>query len=299
MVVEHRGIDLAAIGLEIARVAPALAGAPIVSLGEGMDNFAVIVGQHFVFRFAKHDEAAEGLRREIALLPRLARRLAIPIPNIEYAGEHSVTGVPFVGYGLIRGEPLLRPLYESLSETSREAVAGELAAFLRAIHSFPVEEARDCGVLYIGGRQAYAEDLERARVDVFPLLDLHSQLGVEKRLSAFLDDERNFEYAPVVLHGDVWPEHVLYSRAAGRLAGVIDFCDVSIGDSAYDIGFLAHRLGTEFTRRLLSRYEHGDPARPTEKIECFVLFNAIEDVWIGLERGDDDLVDSALADLRC
>ncbi len=298
MAVDHREIDLAAIGLEIARVAPALAGAPIVGLGEGMDNLAVLVGEHFVFRFAKHEEAAEGLIREIALLPRLAKRLALAIPNIEYAGIHSVTGRPFVGYGLIRGEPLLRPLYESLSEASREAVAGELAAFLSAIHSFPVDEARECGVVIFGGRQGYADDLERARLDVFPLLDLWSRDDVETRLSAFLDDERNFEYAPVVLHGDVWPEHVLYSRAAGRLAGVIDFCDVSIGDPAYDIGFVAHRLGAEFTQRLLSRYEHADPSRLGEKIQCFVLFNAIEDVWIGLERGDDDLVDSALADLR-
>jgi len=298
MAVDHRGIDLPAIGLEIARVAPALAGQPIVSLGEGMDNLAVLVGENVVFRFAKHDDAVDGLRREIALLPRLANRLALPIPRIEYAGEHSVTGWPFVGYGLIRGEPLLRPLYESLSKVSREGVASELAAFLSAIHTFPVEEARDCGVVIIGGRQGYAGDLERARTDVFPLLNARARHHVESRLGAFVEDDRNFDYAPVLLHGDVWPEHVLYSRAAGRLAGVIDFCDVSIGDPAYDIGFLAHRLGAEFTESLLGRYEHPDPAKLGQKIECFVLFNAIEDVWIGLERGDIFLVDAALGDLR-
>jgi hypothetical protein len=35
-------------------------------------NLAVLVGESFVFRFAKHAEAAIGLRREMALLPRLA-----------------------------------------------------------------------------------------------------------------------------------------------------------------------------------------------------------------------------------
>ncbi len=45
---------------------------------------------------------------------------------------------------------------------------------------------------------------------------------------------------------DLWPEHVLFSRTTGRLAGIIDFGDVCIGDPDYDLAFLARRLGQDF-----------------------------------------------------
>jgi hypothetical protein len=77
---DHDGNDLLAIRREIVRVGPEFLAEPIAPLGEGMDNLAVLVGGAAVFRFAKHDDAAAGLRREIALLPRLARGLSLAIP---------------------------------------------------------------------------------------------------------------------------------------------------------------------------------------------------------------------------
>ena len=171
MAADHDGHDLAAIRVEIARIAPEFEGEPVARLGEGMDSLAVLVGEAFVFRFSKHAEAAMGLRREIALLPRLAPTLPLDIPRFEYVGEHSVTGLPFVGYGLIRGEPLHRPLYDSLPGATQDGILGDLAAFLSAVHAFSVEEAVACGVTPDGGRVDYIEDLRRARDDVFPLLD--------------------------------------------------------------------------------------------------------------------------------
>jgi hypothetical protein len=78
---------------------------------------------------------------------------------------------------------------------------------------------------------------------------------------------------------------------------VIDFGDVSIGDPDYDLAFLALRLGPGFLAGLLRHRPHPDPARLAGKLRAFVLFNTIDDVFIGLERGDRALVDSALADL--
>ena len=110
MAVGHDGNGLETVRFEIARVAPGLAAERIGRLGEGMDSLAALVGGAVVFRFPKHAEAAMGIKREIALLPRLAPTLNLAIPKIEYIGKHSVTGLPFVGYGLIRGEPLHRPV---------------------------------------------------------------------------------------------------------------------------------------------------------------------------------------------
>jgi aminoglycoside 2''-phosphotransferase len=83
-----------------------------------------------------------------------------------------------------------------------------------------------------------------------------------------------------------------------RLTGVIDFGDIAVGDPDYDLAFLAHRLGSDFIAGLLSHHPHADPVRLMEKIRSFVLFNAIDDVFLGIDRGDRDLVDCALEDLR-
>jgi aminoglycoside 2''-phosphotransferase len=229
MATKHDGPDMESIRIEIARIAPRFEGAPIARLGEGMDSLAVLVGDAIAFRFAKHAEAA-GLRREITLLPRLAPRLHLDIPRSEYIGEYSGTGLPCVGYCLIRGEPLPRPLYDGLPGVTRDGILGGLAAFLSAVHAFPVREAAECGVAPHADRAGYLEDLRRARDEVFPLLDDAVRHVVESRLDAFLEHDTNFAYAPTLLHADLWPEHVLFLRAAGRLAGVIDFGDVSIGD---------------------------------------------------------------------
>jgi aminoglycoside 2''-phosphotransferase len=297
MAPDDDGNNLLAIWREIVRVAPEFLAEPIAPLGEGMDSLAVLVGGAAVFRFAKHDVAAAGLRREIALLPRLARGLSLAIPRFQQVGEHSVTRLPFVGYALIQGEPLSPQLYQGLPGATRDGILGDLASFLNVVHAFPVEQAVDCGVVSCGGRADFIETLQRARVDAFPLLDGAVRQRVESQLEAFLEGHANFDYAPALLHGDLWPEHLLFSKRGGRLAGVIDFGDVSIGDPDYDLAFLGRRLGSEFVAELLQHYPHANPVRLAEKIRCFNLFNAIDDVFIGLDRGDRPLVDSSLADL--
>jgi aminoglycoside 2''-phosphotransferase len=198
---------------------------------------------------------------------------------------------------VIRGDPLHRPLYDSLPGATRDGPHGELAAFLKTVHALSIEEAVACGVTPDGGRVAYIEGLRRAQADVFPLLDDSVRGEVEFRLAAFLEEDANFVYAPMLLHADLWPEHVLFSRDVGRLAGVIDFGAVSISDPDYDLAFLALRLGSGVMAGLFRHYPRADHARLAEKIRCFAIINAIDDVFIGLDRGDSPLVNSALADL--
>jgi len=294
---DHDGLDIESIRLEIARIAPEFERAPVARLGEGMDSLAVLVDHAFVFRFAKHPEAAEGLRREIALLPRLAPTLPLDVPRFAWVGESSTTGLPFVAYSLIRGEPLHRPLYESLPKGTRDRVLGDLVTFLAAVHDFPVHEAAACGVTPLPERAGYVEEFARAREHVFPRLTSAVRLRVEAKLDAFLQDDANFAYTPTLLHGDLWPEHVLVSPAEGRLAGIIDFADVSLGDPDHDLVFLARTLGPGFLADLVRHDPHADPARLARKVPPLALFNALDDIGIGLDRGDRSLVDSGLADL--
>ncbi|MCA1722505.1 MAG: phosphotransferase [Actinobacteria bacterium] len=70
----------------IATQFPALAALPVVPLATGWDNSVFTVGDAWAFRFPRRETALPGIRREISLLPLLARRLPLPVPVPELLG---------------------------------------------------------------------------------------------------------------------------------------------------------------------------------------------------------------------
>src|SRR5579862_8163188 len=67
-------------GLELRSIHP---------LGQGWDMTVWQVDEHWVFRFPRREMAIPGLLNEIALLPRLAPLLPLPIPIPTYLGQPS------------------------------------------------------------------------------------------------------------------------------------------------------------------------------------------------------------------
>jgi hypothetical protein len=105
----------------------------------------------------------------------------------------------------------------------------------------------------------------------------------------------------VILHGDLVGDHLLLDEQTGRLAGIIDFSDVALGDPAHDLlGFWAY--GASAATHAVSVYVDADedPTLLVRSRNHFVryqldrLFEAIA------EGADDDAVrrrSSALATL--
>ena len=101
-------------------IADALGRTPrtIVEIDDGYDFKVAIVDDEWVFRFPRRPGVEEALKLEIAILPALAPALPVDVPSFEH-----VSGDPlFVGYRLIRGDPLV-------GEDSDGA-----RAFLEALH---------------------------------------------------------------------------------------------------------------------------------------------------------------------
>ena len=63
----------------------------------------MLVDDEWVFRFPRRSGVEEALEVEIALLPTLAAALPVDVPSFEYISRDPL----FVGYRLIRGEPLV------------------------------------------------------------------------------------------------------------------------------------------------------------------------------------------------
>ena len=186
----------------------------VLELDHGYDFEVAIVDDDWVFRFPRRAAVEEALEVEIALLPSLASALPVAVPSFEYVSRQPF----FVGYRLIRGEPLV------------DEDPDGVRAFLDALHAvdpagLPVERP--------DWVEAYREQCGKFEDLVFPLLDedLRPQA---KRL--FGEAETLVDFEPALLHADLGPEHLLVRD--GRLAGVIDWGDARVGDPALDYAWL-------------------------------------------------------------
>jgi aminoglycoside phosphotransferase (APT) family kinase protein len=194
----------------------------ILEIDDGYDFEIAIVDDDWVFRFPRRSGVEEALEVEIVLLPALAPALPVNVPRFEHISREPL----FVGYRLIRGEPLV------------DADAAGVRAFLEALHAFdpsglPVERP--------DWVEAYRDQCAEFERLVLPLLDKDRQEQAER---LFSEAETLVDFEPALVHADLGPEHLLVRD--GRLAGVIDWGDVRVGDPALDYAWLLNGPFTDW-----------------------------------------------------
>ena len=185
-----------------------------VAIDDGYDYEVALVDDEWVFRFPRRAAVGEALELEIVLLPAIAPVVPVDVPQFTHVSHDPL----FVGYRLIRGEPLV------------DEDADGVRAFLEALHAFdptglPVDRPD-----WVARYRDQCAEFERL---VLPLVDLDLRPQA-KRLFGEADSLVDFE--PALLHADLGPAHLLVRD--GRLAGVIDWSDVRFGDPALDYAWL-------------------------------------------------------------
>jgi aminoglycoside phosphotransferase (APT) family kinase protein len=221
-----------------ALIAEALGRTPRTTLlvDEGYDFEIAIVDDEWVFRFPRRSQVEEALELEIAVLPVLARALPVDVPRF----EHISRVPPFVGYRLIRGAQMVD-----------EDGAG-VRTFLDALHAIDFSDLPLERVDWVEAYRNQCAEFERVVV---------SLLGRDERRRAeqlFAEVETLVGFEPRLLHADLGPEHVLVRD--GRVAGVIDWGDMRVGDPALDYAwflsgpFVNWDVDTDLRRR--ARFYH-------------------------------------------
>lgn len=210
---------------------PGWAGLPVRPVdGEGWDNRTFRLGARLAVRLPSAERYATQVEDERRWLPVLAARLPLPVP------EMIARGVPGCGYpwpwSVRRWLPGRAATVEVVTDLDRFAT--DLAAFLVALHGVdptggPVPGRRN---FFRGGPLATYDAETRAAiaalVAVEPTVDGHAALAVWDR--ALTTPWRG---PPVWVHGDLTPSNLLV--AGGRLAAVIDFGSMAVGDPACDL----------------------------------------------------------------
>lgn len=248
-------------------------------LHEGGDDFLVLeVNREWMFRFPRSPVAAEVMEREKRFLPLFRPLAPLPVPHIERVGRD------YLAYRKIKGASLTPEVLAGLSVEERSGIARELGDFLSTLHSYPIREARRIGLSEVWGgwEEQACEDFERK---VAPLLSRDA----ERNGIALLREVLSVECERVVVHGDFHPaDHVFVDLARRRVAGVIDFGDLTVHDPAVDFKGILTDCGKSFLEEVLQHYSGQSPAAILDRAETRVTAGPLFHAAYALQYGFDD-----------
>lgn len=226
---------------------PDLADRPLRLAANGWDNVMIRLGDGLALRLPRRALAGTLLPNEHRVLPRLARRLPVPVPNPVRVGAPSAAlGYPWV-WGIvpwIDGVPAA-----AVPPAARTGWAEHLAEALVALHRPAPDDAPESQVrgVPIADRSAAFEE----RLGLLPeRLHVRARAIWADALAAPV-----YQEAPVWLHGDPHPANLVVD--GDRLAAVIDFGDVTSGDPASDLGMMWLTFDAEGRRRFRAATDAG------------------------------------------
>jgi hypothetical protein len=256
----------------------------------GGDHLLLMVDEQRAFRFPRPGK--HGFDLERAVLEHLGVCARIAIPHYDVVDPAGC----FASYLLIPGVPLTSANFSALSTVTARGVIGDAVTLLKSLHGFDFQKFGYSGAwprMWSPGQFA-----DRLRKDRLPLLfDRVPTLSVpvECFLRRYQRDQAPRE---VVLHGDLVGDHLLLDEHTGRLAGIIDFSDVALGDPAHDLlGFWAY--GASAATHAINIYGQADadPTLPARSRNHFIRYQIDRLFEIIVDGADEHAIQSHSAAL--
>jgi len=232
--------------------------------GEGMGSTVFRVNDEYMFKFSKYEKASKSIEQEKILLPLIPEYVHTEIPHVEFNGARGKEKLNFIGYKGIKGEGLTKEILDSLSEKEKSETIQSIAEFVNDMHTVDTYRAKECGVEEVQEKDFFESELNETEKLVFPLLEKEISQEAEKLENSITDSFReylgnaeNFEFVPKVIHGDLERDQaILFDNKKKKLAGVVDFGSVRIGDPDYDLWRLYSHYGKDFMDEFLPNYQH-------------------------------------------
>jgi aminoglycoside 2''-phosphotransferase len=264
----------------------------------GEFNDILIINEQIIFRFPTSPDGMWRLKVEVAVLGAMQEYISVPIPNPIYVSEDMETvGVAFMGYRMVPGEPLMNHLETLRAKGGHRQLAGQLAAFLRELHTFPVKSAGlEVPAHDRGRREALPELYQSFREHLYPHMRADARDLVTHQFDTFLSNPASFDYEQVLRHGDLGPGNILLDPQRGTISGIIDFGSAGLDDPATDLGFVsfwgASLLGRPFVEQLHSDYPVTESL--LSRIRFFEVMIAMMIALEGLQRGERETFEMGL-----
>lgn len=196
---------------------------PIPLRSTGTVNAVYRLGRDLCVRLPRMAAAVDELEKELNWLPRLASHLSLEIPEPVAVGRPQGDEYPWpwAVYRWIDGKPFART-----AVTDERQAAQDLAAFVAQLRRLDPAGGPPSGRPPLSELDAVTREAIDAPVAI-PDREAVRQAWTTALLAPRWDGE------PVWHHGDLLPPNVLIRD--GRLAAILDFGSVGIGDPALDL----------------------------------------------------------------
>ena len=266
-------------------------------LGEGWMSEVFEINEEWAFRFAKNQKCSQDLEKEIRFLPHLHTAISLNIPEFKFNGKQE-NGLNFVGYKMLPGVLLEEDSILTFSENEKQRLIVSLTKFMKEMQSISTNLARSKNVPIINLKAVFTELYEEVIEKVFPLIDKDTRQYLSMRFDAYLNNEDYHSYTPMLIHGDLSPDHFLIDSTTRNLTGIIDFGDMAICDPDYEYLYIFEDCGKSFTRDLLCVRGHAHIKKCLEKISFFVTFDHLKFIIEGIDRGKDAWIIEGLDEIK-
>jgi aminoglycoside phosphotransferase (APT) family kinase protein len=202
---------------------PDLADLPIRLVDAGWDNAMFRLGEQWSVRLPRRKAAATLIEHEQTWLPLLADRLPISVPT-PYRLGNPAQGYPW-RWSIL---PWLAGVAADQEEPDAHQ-AKPFASFLRALHEPAPFNAPSNSVrgVPLNQRAAFVEERMQRLEKKTNLISQKIKNAWNMALSAPMDVQAKW------LHGDLHPRNILVEN--GAIVGIIDWGDITSGDSATDL----------------------------------------------------------------
>jgi aminoglycoside phosphotransferase (APT) family kinase protein len=234
-------VDLGLVRALVTRDLPGAAQLPLVRLGaSGSSNALFRLGDALVVRLPRQPGGGDTVVKEARWLPYVGAGLPASVPTAEHVGE------PGFGYherwSVVRWldgrhpEPVPP---DAEADPSLVDVARDLAAVVTALRSVPVtdEARRDPALRWYRGEPLATRDADtRQSVEAcraIPALGIDLDAALAVWDAAMRLPGAGVAEGPRWYHGDLAAENLLVRE--GRLAAVLDFGGLAVGDPTVDL----------------------------------------------------------------
>jgi aminoglycoside phosphotransferase (APT) family kinase protein len=241
------------------------------------------VNGEWIVQLPRNDRSRQSLEAQLELLPELGRELSAQIPLPELVSREPL----IMGYRKLDGSP---------ANDDLGIWPERLGRFLYDLHMVPPEFVGLRAVSPESVREGLRAEWDRLREVGAGLLAAEELQTADGVFGGYLEDERNWRFAPCLTHGDLGPEHVLVSPS-GDLIGVIDWEEAVVWDPAGDFAWWLNAR-PDVGERALAAYGGSPDERFRERARVLFALMPWHEVEYGVSDGGPDFVASGLVGVR-
>ncbi|MFX1313932.1 MAG: phosphotransferase family protein [Promethearchaeota archaeon] len=119
---------------------------------------------------------------------------------------------------------------------------------------------------------------------------------ISKHFKSFLQEERNLNFTPAIIHGDFDTSNILVNPKTFMITRIIDFEESRLFDPAAD--FLFYEQGDSFLKKILISYQKLKDSNFETRMKFLYGYTCLHYIKFGVENKISDMIKAGFQILK-